>query len=186
MAETSAKKEACGKCGADIRPDTQFCYSCGTALSDKSLIPEKESASVAVEKSTEAKPISSVWFQDRLDLETDLPKKIDASKSEQPTGVADEIQEQPSNVIAEDAPKESSEAESSKVTTIAVKSANAPAQRELQSAASLRKKSRAVRKQVIEIDWGEPSVSSGVWFLVAGIVAAVFAVGLLISMLVIR
>jgi hypothetical protein len=32
MAGNSRKKAGCPKCGAEIRPDTQFCYSCGAAL----------------------------------------------------------------------------------------------------------------------------------------------------------
>ncbi len=32
MAATEKDIRTCTKCGADIRPDTQFCYGCGTAL----------------------------------------------------------------------------------------------------------------------------------------------------------
>ncbi len=32
MAETSVKNPTCRHCGADVRPDTQFCYNCGGAI----------------------------------------------------------------------------------------------------------------------------------------------------------
>jgi zinc-ribbon domain len=32
MAEPIAGKEKCANCGAEIRPDTQFCYGCGRAV----------------------------------------------------------------------------------------------------------------------------------------------------------
>ena len=33
MAETLVKNEVCDGCGADVRPNTQFCYNCGTNVS---------------------------------------------------------------------------------------------------------------------------------------------------------
>ena len=38
MTETSVKNPTCRHCGADVRPDTQFCYNCGGAIA-----PEAES-----------------------------------------------------------------------------------------------------------------------------------------------
>lgn len=32
MAEVKAEKAKCWNCGADVRPDTQFCYSCGRSV----------------------------------------------------------------------------------------------------------------------------------------------------------
>jgi hypothetical protein len=32
MAEISVKNPTCRHCGADVRPDTQFCYNCGGAI----------------------------------------------------------------------------------------------------------------------------------------------------------
>lgn len=35
MAETSVKNPTCRHCGADVRPDTQFCYNCGGAIASE-------------------------------------------------------------------------------------------------------------------------------------------------------
>ena len=42
MAGTSKKKTGCPKCGAEIWPDTQFCYSCGAALAENAIEPAVE------------------------------------------------------------------------------------------------------------------------------------------------
>jgi hypothetical protein len=34
MAEEIVEKPVCGNCGADVRPDTQFCYNCGKSVSE--------------------------------------------------------------------------------------------------------------------------------------------------------
>jgi hypothetical protein len=45
MAETSVKNPTCRHCGADVRPDTQFCYNCGGAIApDAESVLEKENA----------------------------------------------------------------------------------------------------------------------------------------------
>jgi len=35
MAEAVAEKEVCGKCGAEVREGTAFCYACGSAVASK-------------------------------------------------------------------------------------------------------------------------------------------------------
>ncbi|MEP6944425.1 MAG: zinc ribbon domain-containing protein [Acidobacteriota bacterium] len=35
MAEPKLEREVCVNCGAEVRPDTQFCYSCGKSVSKK-------------------------------------------------------------------------------------------------------------------------------------------------------
>ncbi len=59
MAETSKKKTGCPKCGAEIRPDTQFCYSCGAALAENAIEPAADDMAEAsrdgsVESETES------------------------------------------------------------------------------------------------------------------------------------
>jgi hypothetical protein len=36
MPETITEKAVCAKCGADVREGTQFCYNCGSSLSEAS------------------------------------------------------------------------------------------------------------------------------------------------------
>ena len=35
LSETVVEKTECPKCGADVRPDTQFCYNCGGPVAEK-------------------------------------------------------------------------------------------------------------------------------------------------------
>src|ERR1044071_3759652 len=35
LSETVVEKTECPKCGADVRPDTQFCYNCGGPVADE-------------------------------------------------------------------------------------------------------------------------------------------------------
>lgn len=42
MAETVVEKEVCGKCGVDVRENTQFCYNCGGKVT---LVREADAAS---------------------------------------------------------------------------------------------------------------------------------------------
>lgn len=45
MAETSVKNSTCRHCGADVRPDTQFCYNCGGAIAlAAEAVPQRETA----------------------------------------------------------------------------------------------------------------------------------------------
>ncbi len=64
MAKATLEKEACVNCGADIRPDTQFCYSCG-----KDLFPS------ATADGGEAEPVE----QD--EVLADLEKALAASRT---------------------------------------------------------------------------------------------------------
>ena len=42
MAEPIAKKETCENCGADVRPDTQFCYGCGRSVAKTESVAEPD------------------------------------------------------------------------------------------------------------------------------------------------
>lgn len=45
MAEISVKNPTCRHCGADVRPDTQFCYNCGGAVAlETEAVSQRETA----------------------------------------------------------------------------------------------------------------------------------------------
>ena len=46
MTETSVKIPTCRHCGADVRPDTQFCYNCGGAVAPETEAVLKEENAV--------------------------------------------------------------------------------------------------------------------------------------------
>jgi uncharacterized Zn finger protein (UPF0148 family) len=44
MAETTLENAICESCGVDVRDGTQFCYNCGTPVTEVEPIPRPESA----------------------------------------------------------------------------------------------------------------------------------------------
>ena len=48
MAETVADKQACSKCGAEVREGTAFCYSCGGRVAAEQTPEEQTNGSVKV------------------------------------------------------------------------------------------------------------------------------------------
>lgn len=40
MTETTVEKEICKSCGVEIRPQTEYCYNCGSAVSDSATASE--------------------------------------------------------------------------------------------------------------------------------------------------
>ncbi len=46
MTETSVKNEVCRHCGADVRPNSQFCYNCGGALAAATAANTKDSPKI--------------------------------------------------------------------------------------------------------------------------------------------
>ena len=57
LSETVVEKAECPKCGADVRPDTQFCYNCGGPVVEeiKSDAPVTNGATIS-ETVDEKKP----------------------------------------------------------------------------------------------------------------------------------
>jgi len=66
MAEAVLEKEVCGKCGVDVRENTQFCYNCGgklatepeTLISPNGAGSKKPSAAKAEAKASDGKKLS--------------------------------------------------------------------------------------------------------------------------------
>ena len=56
MAETISKTTVCPKCGADIRPGSQFCYNCGGRVAAEISEPIKDDKPKAEEKVTQPAP----------------------------------------------------------------------------------------------------------------------------------
>lgn len=58
MAETTVENRVCNACGADMRPNTLFCYNCGESLAPKILSDAKDEEKV-----------SDVWFRENISEE---------------------------------------------------------------------------------------------------------------------
>lgn len=78
MAEKTVEKQICQKCGAEVRPNTLFCYNCGGSVTDPSktlptvkdkLLEEELSAAIKADKnsavSKETKLTSAASLRER-------------------------------------------------------------------------------------------------------------------------
>ncbi|MDQ3713892.1 MAG: zinc ribbon domain-containing protein [Acidobacteriota bacterium] len=46
MAETLVENQVCNHCGADIRPASLFCYSCGSSIATETVVDLKDKESI--------------------------------------------------------------------------------------------------------------------------------------------
>lgn len=165
MAEKTLEEAVCEACGADRRPDTLFCYNCGSSLT------------VEAEESSNGKDANKVWLRENLvednnqdnsqrttnRLEPPIPKPLDlpVEKTGEKT-----VQYKP---------------------VIETSAATAETQEaKLKAAAEQRQKARLEKKKPVEMSWEEPDSSPGMWFFLAALVLVGLAVGLLFAMLYIR
>ena len=55
LSETVVEKTECPKCGADVRPDTQFCYNCGGPISKQTLNEISSTNGAAISETNDEK-----------------------------------------------------------------------------------------------------------------------------------
>ena len=55
MAETATEKKVCQKCGVEVRPNTLFCYNCGSAVAnDGNVFPTVKDVLLEEERAEKA------------------------------------------------------------------------------------------------------------------------------------
>lgn len=154
---TNTEKKICNSCGADVRPNTTFCYNCGSSLAGKSSaetilenqksnllqsnapdVSNGNSAPIEPAQETIVKPIEKP-FAEPLIVKNESPK-IEKEKSE-----------------PDDKPA-------------------------LKTAASMRRAKPAQSKRV-EVVWEQPENSTSIWFVVFALVLILLAAGALLAML---
>ena len=138
MAETSVENRVCQACGADVRPNTLFCYNCGESLAPKIPGGAKDEQNV-----------SNAWFRENISEEKNGGKSIE----NKPSAIAEATDRPIPKPTLTDEPK-------------------------LKSAAAMRRQSKAYQPKKVEIIWEEHDAPNG-WFIVAAILIALFAVGIL-------
>ena len=86
MAEAILEKPACANCGAEVRPDTQFCYNCGKQLDEDPPPIEKpadliEPAIIESEKNESLADLEKALAASRVNAE-DPRSKLEAAARE--------------------------------------------------------------------------------------------------------
>lgn len=91
MTETAVKNKVCRHCGADVRPDTQFCYNCGGSLAPetgngaKDSQPNAESNNDYIPKpTTKLEPLETADASVSKPAIAEEPKIEKESKTEEP------------------------------------------------------------------------------------------------------
>ena len=69
MAETLVEKKICGECGAEVRPQTSFCYNCGKSVTET---PDRDPADEP----------SSIWFGETIISDGPEPEPEPAEEPE--------------------------------------------------------------------------------------------------------
>lgn len=140
MAETLVEKRVCGECGADVRPNTAFCYNCG------------KSVSLAEEEDGHTDEASDAWFGETLVSEPEPDEEL-----EETVAIPEPEETQETVVIPE--PQETGiEAEISAETKpdtpdIDPIHHSLPVEGGLKSAASIRKRPKTFQKREVEVVW---------------------------------
>lgn len=156
MAENTVGNRVCSTCGADVRPQALFCYSCGS-----SVAPE-------IENNERVEATDNARFQEEI-VEPDIAAaKVTTNLNEN----HDTPIEKPFDTLVEDKAEKKSplQAETKLKSAAALRrGARTPAQ-----------------KKTVEVVWEEPENAPNIWFLLAAFILALFAVGILLAMLYIR
>ncbi len=157
MAEVAVEIPACKGCGADVRSESLFCYSCGAALN-----ADADPAGAVIEKEPEAAADAA---------------SVGKANEKVPQAVTDSVSVAKAN---EKVPEVTTDAASVADANEKVPEAAVGTRPPLTSAASLRKKRRAFDRQPVRISW-EPPDRQPTGFIVATI-ALTIAAGILLGL----
>lgn len=160
MAKTLVEKEICDACGADVRPDSLFCYNCGGAVSDD--IPESV---------LERKQKISSGNNFRNDLPPDNNLKTTKLKNE----AVEEIEIKP---IEKPSEKPFVDEFPAKTEEKLPERPSIQEEAKLKSAANLRRKAKIYQRKTVEVVWEEPENAPNKWFPIVAILLIFFVIAI--------
>jgi hypothetical protein len=173
MAKTLVQKEICDACGAEVRPGSIFCYSCGGEVADDSSRPPKSNTKREVSQAQLPRDLSDSADQKTADIDlkttrlteetvrhVEIPPIAKPSENpfeEPPLGRGlEKIQEQ--------------RAEKPAVHQEGAK---------LKSAASMRRKAKSFQRKTVEVVWEEPENAPNKWFPLVAVVLMLLVAGII-------
>jgi len=173
MAGTKTKNEVCSGCGADVRPNAEFCYNCGEEISPP-LTPEEQTVG-----------ISDVWLKEDIQEGGEDIVQASGKGLEEPSEF--EAEEKPANYsginkVAKDSDraikgKDGTDGEPETKADDPIPKPKSAGEAKLKTAASIRKKSKKALVNQEEIVWQEYDQNPNIFFLLVafGIVLGVVA-----------
>lgn len=148
MAETSVKQKTCQACGADVRPNSMFCYNCGSSVTNGKT------------------EVSDVWLRESL-----------AEENGETSAQSHETTKLDAAVVEEKlaAPREIEEVEKTekfpKTTTIQEEA-------KLKSAAAMRRKAKSFQQKEVQVVWEDAEDASNAKLIIASVLLLIFAVAI--------
>lgn len=154
MAETLVKEKVCNTCGADIRPNSVFCYNCGSAVAPQVPL-----------NANKTQKLSDGWFKgdlvDEKNNETVSEKTDNKIVETEEESRAEEIAEE--KIVEEKTPESKTEKRDLS---------------KMDSAANLRRRGKSLQKKRVEIVWEEHDNAPNGWFIFIAILLAALAFGI--------
>lgn len=130
MAKTLVEKEICKECGADVRPNTAFCYNCG-----KSVVGEEPETNHGA---------SDAWFGETL-ISEGPPEELQEQEVAETEVEETETAEPPAaEIVAETKPE---------VADLDPVHHSLPVDGGLKSAAAIRRKPKTFQRREVEVVW---------------------------------
>lgn len=172
------EKKVCRECGAEVRPQTSFCYNCGKSVTE---IPDRDPA---------GEP-SSVWFGETIVSDEPEPEP---TPPEEPENEVDEVLEEPVPAEPEIDPAEYEtekiEREFLEPAIIEAETApgpedtdgldpihhSLPVESGMRSAASIRRKAKTYQRREVEIVWEEYEGKSNLKYILITLLVVLFTV----------
>jgi hypothetical protein len=170
MAETLVEKKVCRECGAEVRPQTSFCYNCGKSVTET---PDRDPAEEP----------SSIWFGETIISDGPEPEP---EPTEEPENAVTEVFEEP--VPAEPA-VDPAEYETEKIERENLEPEtpsgpdpfdpvhhSLPVESGMRSAASIRRKPKTFQRREVEIVWEEYEGKSNLKYILITLLVVLFTV----------
>ncbi|SRR5215204_961089 len=161
MAKTLVEREICDACGADVRPESLFCYNCGGAVSE----PLPESATNSNNRKETGGSRFQVGEAEKNDLKT--TPLIQAT-----------VENFESRPAAKPIEKPSAEQLFEKNEVKPIEKPSIQEDAKLKSAANLRRKAKSFQRKTVEVVWEEPENAPNKWFPLVAIILILFVVGI--------
>jgi len=180
MAETLVEKKVCRECGAEVRPQTSFCYNCGKSVTET---PDRDPADEP----------SSIWFGETIISDGPEPEP-EPEPTQEPEDAVTEAFEGP---IAPEPPVDLAEYETEKIEREDLELENIepetapdpeaaggldpihhslPVESGMRSAASIRRKAKTYQRREVEVIWEEYEGKSNLKYILITLLVVLFTV----------
>jgi hypothetical protein len=181
MAETLVEKKVCRECGAEVRPQTSFCYNCGKSVTET---PDREPADEP----------SSIWFGETLISDEPEPETAPAEEPEIP---GPEVSEEPAEAepvvdlaedgletagpeaavdLAEDGPEMAEPESVHAPDELDPIHHSLPVEPGMRSAATIRRKPKTFQRREVEIVWEEYDGGSSLKYILITMLVVLFTI----------